>query len=88
MSEIYTEIGFYIIGFGLFNSYIFFLMNKFKVLDFYTYYRPRWFPHCNMCLFFWMGCIDILLFTHFVLTLPLLFFYSCCCAVITRKFSI
>lgn len=85
-TNLYISISFYIIGIGVFNSFIFFLMNKWNIIDKYQYYRAKWMPSCNMCLFFWMGVIMVLL-CRMVVTPITLFVYASCCAVITRKMS-
>ena len=40
------------------NCFILILCIKWKIVDYYQFYRPSWAPNsCNFCAFFWFTCI-------------------------------
>ena len=61
MAFIQTRI-FFLVFMAFANSGLFLIAGKLRIIDFYQFYRARWMPYCELCLFFWMAVIEVIYF--------------------------
>lgn len=65
-----------------------FTLEKWKLIDFYTYHRPKkWGDFCSFCFFFWCGFLYCYHDFEFF-KVDWAFFYGLCIAELSRFISI
>lgn len=77
--------------FSLLNTGLYLCFDKWKWIDYYEAYKPKWMPCPGFCVFFWAALIElgITLFTYppfDVVNILFIFSLALCSAVLSRYF--